>query len=145
SKLGSMAGDLIIKNTSVASGDELLDQYFGKFDKNNIQVPVYKDGGLEPDTVYLYRVRTVYDDGSGRVTAWDNLGAAKTLLNNSGPNLGQVRAVCTRNSYCDFSIQGVQSTFDVFRNPKQESSLQQCAVNADCRDVGRSGQSYQER
>lgn len=142
SRLAAITGNFIVKNTPVAQGNNLLDQYFQQFDKTT-QTPIYKDTGLSSDTVYLYRVRAVYDDGSGRVTPWDNLGAAKTLRNNGGGPTGAASPICTRNSYCDFSIQGVQSTTDA--NGNQESSLKQCAVNADCRNVGRSGQTYQER
>lgn len=145
SGFGSLAGDIIKKHTPVASGGDILDEYFKKFDKNDLKVPVYKDTELEPDTVYLYRVRVVYDDGSGRVTPWDKMGAAKTLRDDSGPTLNSPRPICTRNSYCDFSIQGVQSSYDPLQKPERESSLQQCAVNADCRNVGRAGQTYQER
>lgn len=142
-QLGTQAGSYIVAHTPVASGQDTIDLYFAKFDKK-VTVPVYVDTSLTPDTVYLYRVRAVYDDGSGRVTAWDNLGAAKTLRDVAG-TLPSSRPVCTRNSYCDFSMQGFFSGTDPNASPKQESSLQQCAMNADCRNVGRAGQTYQEK
>ena len=144
-QLGAIAGNFIAKNTNVAVGEDPIDAYFKKF-KKNVNPPMYKDEGLEPDTVYIYRVRLVYDDGSGRFTAWDNLGAVKTLRDVGGGNTSdKKRPICTRNSYCDFSIEGFQSLPDLTLNPNQESSQAQCNVNAKCRDVGRSGQTYEER
>ncbi len=95
--------------------------------------PSYFDSDLVPDTVYLYRVSILSDE-----PVWSNLRAAKTLLDDQGGPT-ENRPVCTRNSFCDASVPGVK-TGDL-----SESSEQQCFVNKDCVDVGRSDQGFQER
>ena len=95
--------------------------------------PAYKDTGLEADTVYLYRVSILSGD-----QVWSELRAAKTLKDDIG-GLIENRPVCMRNSFCDMSILGVQS------GDTLESSEQQCYVNKDCVNVGRSDQGFQER
>jgi|GEM_PF-2193316 len=106
--------------------------------------PVYVDKNLEADTVYLYRVRVVYEDGSNRITEWSNSGATKTLRDNSGGSVAK-RGVCTRNSYCDFSVNSYNSSNDPNAKVKMENTEQQCSSNIDCKEVGRYGQSFQER
>lgn len=95
--------------------------------------PSYYDEELEADNVYLYRVSILSDD-----PLWSEYRAAKTLKDDlGGPT--ENRPVCTRNSFCDANIQGVK-TKDL-----SESSEQQCYVNKDCVNVGRSDQGFQER
>ncbi len=119
-----------------------LSEYFSAFTAET-NFPVYKDTELEPDTVYIYRLRTVYD--SGVTTDWDTLGAAKTLRDVLGDGVVGGGAVCTRNSYCDFSIKGYASSPDETKDILVEKSEKQCNANSDCRDVGRAGQVYEER
>lgn len=120
-----------------------LDKYFETF-KASSTLPSYINKDLNADTVYMYRVRAVYTDGSGRITPWDLSAAAKTLSNTGGTNVTN-HGVCVQNSYCDFSIRGYRSTTDATRLPPVEESEEQCTTNAQCRDVGRGGQTYQER
>ncbi len=119
-----------------------LDMYFKTVATTT--APVYIDKNLEADTVYLYRVRAFYEDGSNRVTEWSNSGATKTMRNTGGAGISN-RGVCTRNSYCDFSVKAYNSSSDQNEKVKTENTEQQCTQNIDCKDVGRYGQSFQER
>ncbi len=95
--------------------------------------PAYRDEELGPDTVYLYRVSILSEE-----PIWSNYRAGKTLKNDEGSPT-ENRPVCMRNSFCDSSITGVQS------GDLSESSEQQCFVNKDCVNIGRSDQGFQER
>ena len=139
-KAESTLARFVSQHTDVALGQSTLDEYFKKFERS-VYAPVYVDENLEPDTVYAYRVRAVFQDHK---SAWDNLGAIKTLRNVAGET-PEKRAVCMRNSYCDFTITGFKSLFDSSLTPTEESSLEQCSSNAMCRDVGRAGQIYKEQ
>ncbi|MDP2703746.1 MAG: fibronectin type III domain-containing protein, partial [bacterium] len=119
---------------------------------------VYKDehdrtntlwDGLAPDSVYIYRVKSCpVVGGAVGCTAWSDEAAGKTLFFVPGPQGAPVvrptnpdgsripRPICTKNSFCDYSIFNTISP----RNETglQEESEQQCRVNADCANVGRS-------
>lgn len=100
--------------------------------------PYYSDGGLSANSVYLYRARASYTDGSGNKSGWSAMGAGRTLINASG-GLGTGAYVCTANGFCDRTIQGVISS-----NPSEKSEIQ-CRVNADCRNVGRTSRTFEEQ
>ena len=144
---GEKTKQLIIKNTNITQGKQIqpsrLDLYFKTSFRTDVREPVYKDTNLIPDTVYVYRVKTVYES-SGVETEWDLIGAAKTLADNKGGTT-EARPICMRNSYCDFSIMGVRSSSDISRSPAVEESESQCLTNSDCRDIGRAGQAYEEK
>jgi hypothetical protein len=108
---------------------------------DNYTQPSLKDTGLESGAVYTYKVRVNY--GGGKTSAWntDNNGyprevSGKVLPLGASSNGGQ-SPICTRNSYCDFSIQK-QTTID-------EKSEIQCKQNADCVNVGRKRQTSEEQ
>ncbi len=116
----------------------------------NTASPYWQDTNLLPDTTYVYRVKVLYNDG--RASDWSNWAAAKTLYNNSGVSVGFM-PICTANSVCRSDIPGVQSSdlghFN--RNPQLsgqqpvEKSERQCTTNADCVNVGRVNQLFQEK
>lgn len=120
-----------------------LDNYYNTFNTSST-VPSYKDINLEPNTVYMYRVRVTYIGETNRSTEWDLPGAAKTLSNTGGTGTTN-HGICVQNSYCDFTVRSYKSTTDITRIPPTEESEEQCTTNSQCRDVGRGGQSYQER
>lgn len=95
--------------------------------------PAFVDTELDADTVYLYRVSVLSNN-----PMWSNLRAAKTLKDDRGGAI-ENRPVCMRNSFCDASVNGLQSGDLV------ESSEQQCVQNRDCANVGRSDLGIQER
>ena len=139
------ATKLAQETTKVAEGQSKgnpLDLYFRSVATTT--APVYVDKNLEPDTVYLYRVRAVYDGTPARITEWSNSGATKTLRDVGGGTITN-RGVCTRNSYCDFSVKSYNSLNDPNAAVKMENTEQQCLSNIDCKNVGRYGQSFQER
>lgn len=110
------------------------DPYFVTI-SNSVSQPSYIDKGLASDTVYMYRVRPVFSNGS--VGNWAVPKAAKTLIGSA--SITSVSApVCTRNSYCDFSLKS-------FANTPGEVSEVQCANNNDCRKVGKLRSTYQEQ
>lgn len=90
-------------------------------------VPYYIDDTLTPDTVYMYRVRLRYPDGT--FTNWTNVSAAKTLTRPVVRDNSVPRAICTSNNFCNVSVKLYKGT--------NEKSEKQCNVNADCGDVGR--------
>lgn len=108
----------------------------------------YKDEGLSPDTVYLYRVKAIYASGE---TAYSIEGAGKTLAGSSGTTYVNL---CTRNSVCEHNIPASKYT-DNTRIPQvydpavidaqNEYQGFQCNNNADCRDVGTSRQFFEEK
>ncbi len=140
------AEEIIAEQTEVAHGVQSqpsnLDGYFS-MTSSTVSIPSLRDNiNLEPDTVYVYRVRLVYSELNK--TDWDLVGATKTLRDISGAPL-ENHPVCTRNSYCDYEVPGYRSSRVIGNVPEIEESEQQCKVNSDCRDVGRGGQIYQER
>ncbi len=123
------------------------DAYFAQ-STSTTPVPSWKDKGLLPDTVYLYRVRVVYD--SGQNSPWSQMIAGKTLGGNESKLQG-VAGVCINNSYCEQRVVEVPNYQHQYLDPNDptkmltEHSESQCTVNADCRNVGRSSQIFEER
>lgn len=108
-----------------------------------------RGAGLLPDTVYIYRVRSCV--GGADCTAWSHESAGKTLRPSPGGAAPETekRPICTRNSFCNYGT-GSEFTKKVSRDvpgatPVREDSQQQCVRNADCADVGRFEQSFEER
>lgn len=95
--------------------------------------PVFVDDALSPDSLYVYRVSIFAEEPQ-----WSNFRAAKTMTDAHGGPI-ENRPICMRNSFCDSSVSGVRNALDT------ESSEQQCLVNKDCVNVGRSDQGYRER
>ena len=108
--------------------------------------PAVIDGSLSPDTVYAYRVKVHYTDGRANPdSAWSSWAAVKTLVSGVS-STGTPVPICTANSVCNQSITGVsQSTPDTNRNPQVEKSEGQCLTNADCINVGRVNNLFQEK
>ena len=108
--------------------------------------PAVIDDGLLPDTVYAYRVKVHYTDGRANPdSAWSTWAAVKTIVA-SVSSTGKPVPICTANSVCTQSITGViQSTPDTSRNPQIEKSEGQCITNADCINVGRVNNLFQEK
>ncbi len=123
--------------------DEQLNNYFketvhgyktsySEETRNNLKYSVFKDSNLEPNTVYLYRIQTVYP--TGVTSDFMEAAAGKTLP--SGQISLTTINVCLRNSLCG-SVTAQQTPGGVLEN--------QCLVNNDCRDVGTYRGIYQER
>ncbi|MDP2705763.1 MAG: hypothetical protein Q8O49_00980 [bacterium] len=87
----------------------------------------YQDNGLEAGTVYLYRLELKDANNPQQRLAGTNViyGAGQTLPD--GAAIPQDVRVCTRNNFCG-TVQGER----VGNNWPEN----QCAVNADCRNVG---------
>ncbi len=121
-----------------------LDEYFSQFQRagtsghgadvvNSLNLSVFEDAGLEPETVYLYRIKTIYlDDNSDK-----KLGtvAGKTLPSASSFASTSIK-VCLRNSLCGEKTVSYPSG--------SSPPLSQCMTNADCRNVGSSRQVFEE-
>lgn len=111
-------------------------------------LPSKKDIGLRSETVYLYRVRVNY--GAGKTSAWSAMIAGKTLGGNE-VKLQGVAGACINNSYCEqrvIEVPNYQHRYVDPNNPTRtltEHSELQCRTNADCRNVGRSSQTFEER
>lgn len=90
----------------------------------------YQDNGLEADTVYLYRLELL-DAANGQHLEGTEViyGAGETMpaQNPDEPAVPVDVRVCTRNNFCG-TVQGQR----VGNNWPEN----QCAVNADCRNVG---------
>ena len=118
------------------------ENYFKKLN-DSVTVPFYKDtdkgAGLDPNSVYIYRVRVVYEDGSAPDLWLDKSKRAAKTLDGSAIPSGQVAPICKSNSFCDGTITGNKV------NGSDEKSEIQCRVNADCINVGRSSKTFQER
>lgn len=119
-----------------------LNTYFQQFRAGNGGVltfaanpGVYRDNNLTPNTVYLYRAKTVYTDAAGGETSYTNEGAAKTLSSGATDTV-QVK-VCVRNNLC--------GTASGLRGGAGDAPVNQCNVNADCRNVGTTRQFFEER
>jgi hypothetical protein len=134
-----------LKTAKVAEGQSTgnpLDVYFKSIATTTASAHI--DKNLEPDIVYLYRVRLIYDNEPTQEIRWSNSGATKTFRDTNGGSITN-RGVCTRNSYCDFSGTSYQSSVDVNKKPNKEHTEQQCQTNVECKNVGRYGQAFQER
>lgn len=103
---------------------------------NVIKQPVILDKGLSPDVVYMYRVRVSYANGSK--SAWSQPKASRTFSRAGVAQTSASAPVCTRNSYCAFSIKGLVNTAG-------EASEVQCRNNNDCGKIGKSRSSVQEK
>ncbi len=120
-----------MKNLFTAHGQTISETYanyfvtLGRLAPN--YVPYYIDDTLTPDTVYMYRVRLRYPDGT--FTNWTNVSATKTLARPVTRDNSVSRAICTSNNFCNLSVKLYKGT--------SEKSEKQCNVNADCGDVGR--------
>ncbi len=124
-----------ITGTTLSCSTPLNDNPYFITVSNSVTQPSYIDKGLASDTVYMYRVRPVFSGGG--VGSWAVPKAAKTLIGSA--SITSVSApVCTRNSYCDFSLKS-------FANTPGEVSEVQCANNNDCRKVGKLRSTYQEQ
>lgn len=133
-----------------------LNAYFARHVRANlspVQYPsVLRDTGLEPNTVYVYRVKAVYAGGE---TAYALEGAGKTLPSGGTPTPFNGLRICTKNSFCD-SVSGTrvvippggpENTYDP-RQKKDGARFEehgQCQNNNDCRDVHTSRQFFEER
>lgn len=138
--LGRLTGQVgAVGLANVADGAQInLNTYYGQsattltFATNP---GVYRDNGLEPDTVYLYRAKTAYTDQAGGETSYTNEGAAKTLGNGATTPV-QVR-ICVRNNLC--------GTTSGLSGGAGNAPVNQCATNAQCRNVGTTRQFFEER
>ena len=114
--------------------------------------PVVIDSGLSPDTIYAYRVKVHYTDGRANPdSAWSTWAAVKTLVSGAS-STGTPVPICTANSVCNQSITGAQSSdLSGFGLQPQQSGSQveksegQCLTNADCINVGRVNNLFQEK
>jgi len=147
----SILGEYVKKTAEKAVGQtaEPLDGYFEMFKASGggpvtTTTPVFVDKGLDPDSVYLYRVRVVYDNDPHNPGEWGNLVAGKTLRE-TGSELSEENPICTRNSFCDYTIKKRTTSNNLNFDPPVEESESQCTVNSDCREVGRQDYRYQER
>lgn len=128
-------------NTSSAAEIDVLNNYFGQFEKDldfEHSLGYYKDEGLQPDTVYVYRVRSVYD--SGGITPYASMGGAKTLPEVDNVTNTKSVGVCVRNSLCKIEEKDVIQSGGRVYEPES-----QCSKNADCRDVGTMRRFLEER
>jgi len=117
--------------------EDILNTYFQQFRKTlsfETNPSVYRDSNLEPNTVYLYRVKAVYR--SGGETAYSEEAAGKTLDSKGKTLAPTLLKVCVRNSLC-----APVSAVDIVELPSLEP---QCEKNADCRDVGTSRIFFEE-
>ncbi|MEK7479472.1 MAG: hypothetical protein AAB634_03000, partial [Patescibacteria group bacterium] len=140
---------LFAPTISGAQGAVDYQNYF-KPAKVGLKEAALKDEALEPDTVYIYRVKSCAEaNGVVDCTAWSIESAGKTMRNveKTEPGAGDRRAVCTKNSFCNFGAEFAKkvSSQVPFGIPEVEESEQQCRVNADCANVGRFEQSFEER
>jgi len=132
---------------SLAGSSVVYEEYFVEA-KSGLSVAAYEDRGpdrvsgapeLDLDTVYLYRVKScVGMDCSD----WSEETVGKTLREIKTSELNP-RPICTRNSFCNYKITKNVSLPD--EKGVLEESEQQCRVNADCANVGRFDQSFEER
>lgn len=133
-----------------------IDAYFARHVRASLspaQYPsVLRDTGLEPNTVYAYRVKAVYT--AGGETAYALEGAGKTIPSGGTPAPFNGLRICTKNSFCD-SVSGTRVTVPGDPNspydPRQTKDgarfegYGQCQNNNDCRDVHTSRQFFEER
>ncbi len=69
--------------------------------KFSITAPSYIDSGLDPNSIYLYRVRVVYDDNaSPKSSFWSDTVAAKTLADTADPSDPPAGPICG-NGICE--------------------------------------------
>ncbi len=139
------------KQIPVAEGQSTsidYDAYFAQA-SSTVSIPSKKDIGLRSDTVYLYRVRVDY--GGGRTSAWSVMIAGKTLGEDQINKVPGIAGVCINNSYCQQVITEVPKYERQYIDPGDptktltEHSELQCTINAHCREVGRSSQTFEEQ
>ena len=149
-----LIGGYVEEYTEIARGQEAepLDGYFELFTDSEgnpvtTSTPVYVDRDLDPDSVYIYRVRVVYEDGTpeGVPREWAEYVAGKTLREAGVEYEVQKRPICTANSFCDYTITRKVTPTNPNFEPTFEESEQQCSTNAQCRNIGRQDQRYEER
>ncbi len=117
------------------------DDYFN-LNPISVTAPFYLDKGLDPNSIYLYRIRVTYTDGKTPGTSlWSDILAGETLTTAGGATSYQAY-VCTSNSFCDRTINVNRSANCSVSGDCPE---QQCNVNADCANVGRSSKTFQEQ
>jgi hypothetical protein len=134
--------------------DEKLNNYFSQFVKDGkdlnlsgnerrmIGLSTYEDKGLEPNTVYLYRVKAVYTDGTE--SEYSELRAGKTLPADAVLKQNEFVSICTRNSFCQHRFPKYSSSTAIGTSVLTIESEHQCDNNAECRDVGTSRQFFEE-
>ncbi len=147
-RLISLVGEKI----PVAEGQSTsidYDKYFLQTPSFPTPIPSLKNTGLRTDTVYIYRVRVNY---GGKTSEWSEMIAGKTLGDVPGINkIPGVSGVCINNSYCQQVVTEVPKYQHQYVDPNDptktltERSELQCKVNADCRNVGRSSQIFEEQ
>ncbi|MGC9611111.1 MAG: InlB B-repeat-containing protein, partial [Minisyncoccia bacterium] len=116
--------------------------YFN-LNKFSFTAPFYLNAGLDSNSVYLYRVRVVYNDGATPTSSlWSYMLAGKTLDGSASPN-GLFSPICTSNSFCDRTVAGFK-VIDGIGNIIEQSEAQ-CQVNADCKNVGRASRTLEEK
>lgn len=143
-KMTSWLGVGIISLAQDNAGDSYK-EYFLKAKEGGLPIPYYKDEDVDPDSVYIYRVRAVYSDNT--VSSWsDEVVAVKSLRDTDGGEIeNNVRGICLRNSFCDRTIDNIGEVKTSSSDPVLEESEQQCTFNLHCRDVGRSDIRIEER
>ncbi len=97
---------------------------------------VYKDNNLESDTVYYYQLKVApyNDNGLDCNSTFSSIynGGKTTKANNQTKEI----KLCTQNSFCE-KVTGYQLI-------GSDELINQCNVNADCKNVGSSRRIYQE-
>jgi hypothetical protein len=133
--------------------DSAVEQYFQQFKvdggdqrlsdsvKNKLNLSTFEDTNVEPDTVYLYRVRACYINNNTCTgwSNWSNEAAGKTLPAGAGLLGGEKVGICVRNNLCEMKDKYKDNSV----SPAIESE-QQCLVNAACQNVGTSRQFFEE-
>jgi hypothetical protein len=118
---------------SLEEGEDVIINYFKQFEKNldfDSNPGYFKDVNVNPKTVYVYRVKVVYD--SGRETAYSSLSGGKTLPDGNYVSEKRV-GICTRNSFCSrLNESNIRDSLNqIIYEPEN-----QCNTNADCRNIG---------
>jgi hypothetical protein len=129
--------------------DSAVEQYFQQFKvdgrnsslsgsvKDKLNLSTFEDTNVEPDTVYLYRVRACYTNNN-TCTDWSKEAAGKTLPAGVRQSTDKV-GICVRNNLCEMKDKYEDNSV----SPAIESE-QQCTVNAACQNVGTSRQFFEE-
>jgi hypothetical protein len=152
-EVSAAVGDPVYPLVNMSPMPTLTQDEANKYFKQSItQAPrinypsAYLNAGLEPDTVYLYRVKAIYADSTE--TAYSIEGAGRTLPGGGTvtPIAGGIN-ICTRNSFCQFGMAANTYTVSgVIYDPRTTDGYLglQCHSNDDCRDVGTSRQVFEE-
>ncbi len=112
-----------------------FDNQSGVFqDVVNTTSSVYMDTALQADTIYLYRARVLYNGAA--VSGWSNVAASRTLAAGAAVGSDTVK-LCAANNVC--------KTVQRYDDRNSKKSENECAVNADCANVGNSSQIFQEK